>query len=158
MRDCSVRKIVLAAAKYWTKKVAWKSDFFSRTSTYSFSNELALSGIASDNLFEPRHISLKFGVLLNKPYRILRLGEHKQAELILSKKGISWHCIDDQTFHKRSSIAGTRYPTLLICHHVVRIRNIIQKKAFTAVHCRDINCLAWRRLYKTTSYVIATTM
>jgi len=83
----------------------------------------ALSGIASVNLFEPRHISLKFGVLLNKPCRILRLGEHKQAELILLKKGISWHHIDDRTFHHRSSIAGTRYPTLLICHLVVRIEN-----------------------------------
>jgi hypothetical protein len=51
------------------------------------------------------------------------LGEHKQAELILLKKGISWHRIDDQTFHKRSSIAGTQYPTPLICHHAVRIGN-----------------------------------
>jgi hypothetical protein len=48
---------------------------------------VALSGIASANLLEPRHISLKLGVLLSKPYGILPLGEHKQAEPILLKKG-----------------------------------------------------------------------
>ena len=105
----------------------------------------ALSGIASVNLFEPRHISLKFGVLLNKPCRILRLGEHKQAELILLKKGISWHHIDDRTFHHRSSIAGTRYPTLLICHCVVRIGN--NKKSPLHLCIAEINCLVWRRQY-----------
>jgi hypothetical protein len=158
MRDCSVRKIVLAAAKYWTKKVAWSSDFFPGQAPIALVmswlyQELLLTIYSSQDIF---HSNWVCG--WTSPAEFVRLGEHKQAELILPKKGISWHCIHDQTFHKRSSIAGTRYPTLLICHHVVRIRNIIQKKAFTAMHCREINCLAWRRLYKTTSYVIATTM
>jgi hypothetical protein len=92
-------------------------------------------------------------------YKHANLGEYKQAELILLKKGISWHRIDRQTFHRRSFIVGTQYPTLLICHHVVRIGNNSKKKfGLLSVHCIEINCFVWRRHYRTTSCVIPSAM
>ena len=123
LRGCSVRQIVLEAGKYWTKKVAWSSEFFfpgqapaALVMSWHY-HELLLSIYSSQDIFHSNWVCC-----WTRPMEFVRLGEHKQAKLILLKRASNGIILMTKHFIRDPSlqVPDTLHCENEACTHICR--------------------------------------